>query len=237
MNKQPNMTEIIENFHNGEFIFLHDDDSRENETDIMLAAKHVTPKKINQMRQLGGGLLCVGISPDLGSKLNLSYMWDILLQTKSPSLSNLVNTNRNTSQRSTHSITFNHRTLGGATDLQRSSTISSLHELCKDYTSNNNLSSDFHSIFESPGHLQMLIGSPGLLKSREGHTELSLFLCEVSNLIPIVIMCEILDNQTFTAKSADDCEQLAKENNITFIEVDTILDYYKTNFNNGPGET
>ena len=58
-----------------------------------------------------------------------------------------------------------------------------------------------------------------------------------NNPWPIVIMCEILDNQTFTAKSADDCEQLAKKNNITFIEANTILDYYKTNFDNGPGET
>ena len=54
MTEQASMEEIIKNFQNGEFIFLHDDDSRENETDIMLAAKHVTPQKINQMRQLGG---------------------------------------------------------------------------------------------------------------------------------------------------------------------------------------
>ena len=98
MTEQASMEEIIKNFQNGEFIFLHDDDSRENETDIMLAAKYVTPQKINQMRQLGGGLLCVAISPDIGSKLKLPYMWDILLQTKSPSLTSLVNTQRNTNQ-------------------------------------------------------------------------------------------------------------------------------------------
>ena len=158
MNEQSNIDEIINNFQKGEFIFLHDDDSRENETDIMLAAKHVTPEKIYQMRQLGGGLLCVAISPDIASKLKLSYMWDILLQTQSPSLTDLVNTDRNKSQRSTHSITFNHRKLGGATDSQRSNTISNLYQLCDDYSSNNNFYTDFHSMFESPGHLQMLIG-------------------------------------------------------------------------------
>ena len=230
MNEQSNIDEIINNFQKGEFIFLHDDDSRENETDIMLAAKHVTPEKIYQMRQLGGGLLCVAISPDIASKLKLSYMWDILLQTQSPSLPDLVNTDRNTSQRSTHSITFNHRKLGGATDSQRSNTISNLYQLCDDYSSNNNFYTDFHSMFESPGHLQMLIGSSGLLNSREGHTELSLFLCEISHLTPIVIMCEILDNETFIAKSVTDCKQVAKKNNITFIEAGTILDYYKNNF-------
>ena len=230
MNEQSNIDEIINNFQKGEFIFLHDDDSRENETDIMLAAKHVTPEKIYQMRQLGGGLLCVAISPDIASKLKLSYMWDILLQTQSPSLTDLVNTDRNTSQRSTHSITFNHRKLGGATDSQRSNTISNLYQLCDDYSSNNNFYTDFHSMFESPGHLQMLIGSSGLLNSREGHTELSLFLCEISHLTPIVIMCEILDNETFIAKSVTDCKQVAKKNSITFIEAGTILDYYKNNF-------
>ncbi len=230
MNEQSNIDEIINNFQKGEFIFLHDDDSRENETDIMLAAKHVTPEKIYQMRQLGGGLLCVAISPDIASKLKLSYMWDILLQTQSPSLTDLVNTDRNKSQRSTHSITFNHRKLGGATDSQRSNTISNLYQLCDDYSSNNNFYTDFHSMFESPGHLQMLIGSSGLLNSREGHTELSLFLCEISHLTPIVIMCEILDNETFIAKSVTDCKQVAKKNNITFIEAGTILDYYKNNF-------
>tara|TARA_B100001750_G_scaffold29411_1_gene19879 strand:+ start:1538 stop:2230 length:693 start_codon:yes stop_codon:yes gene_type:complete len=230
LNEQSNIDEIINNFQKGEFIFLHDDDSRENETDIMLAAKHVTPEKIYQMRQLGGGLLCVAISPDIASKLKLSYMWDILLQTQSPSLTDLVNTDRNKSQRSTHSITFNHRKLGGATDSQRSNTISNLYQLCDDYSSNNNFYTDFHSMFESPGHLQMLIGSSGLLNSREGHTELSLFLCEISHLTPIVIMCEILDNETFIAKSVTDCKQVAKKNNITFIEAGTILDYYKNNF-------
>ncbi|MCH2396616.1 MAG: 3,4-dihydroxy-2-butanone-4-phosphate synthase [Nitrososphaerales archaeon] len=230
MTEQASMDEIIKNFQNGEFIFLHDDDSRENETDIMLAAKHVTPQKINQMRQLGGGLLCVAISPDIGSKLKLPYMWDILLQTKSPSLTSLVNTQRNTNQRSTHSITFNHRTLGGATDSQRSDTISSLHKLCEDYTENHNFYDDFHSMFESPGHLQMLIGSPGLLGSREGHTELSLFLCNISNLTPIVIMCEILDNKSFKEKSVANSKSLANENSITFIEAGTILDYYKNNY-------
>ena len=180
--------------------------------------------------RLGGGLLCVAISPDIASKLKLSYMWDILLQTQSPSLTDLVNTDRNKSQRSTHSITFNHRKLGGATDSQRSNTISNLYQLCDDYSSNNNFYTDFHSMFESPGHLQMLIGSSGLLNSREGHTELSLFLCEISHLTPIVIMCEILDNETFIAKSVTDCKQVAKKNNITFIEAGTILDYYKNNF-------
>ena len=230
MTEQASMEEIIKNFQNGEFVFLHDDDSRENETDIMLAAKHVTPQKINQMRHLGGGLLCVAISPDIGSKLKLPYMWDILLQTKSPSLTSLVNTQRNKNQRSTHSITFNHRTLGGATDSQRSDTISSLHKLCENYTENENFYDDFHSMFESPGHLQMLIGSPGLLDSREGHTELSLFLCDISNLTPIVIMCEILDNKRFKEKSVADSKSLAIENNITFIEAGTILDHYKNNY-------
>ena len=225
------MTEIIENFHNGEFIFLHDDDSRENETDIMLAAKHVTPKKINQMRKLGGGLLCVAISPEIGAILKLSYMWEILLKTKSESTSlpNLVNQDRNISQRSTHSITFNHRTLGGATDSQRSCTISTLYQLCENYESNNNFFNDFYSTFESPGHLQMLIGSPGLLNSRDGHTELSLFLCQLTNLTPIVVMCEMLDNQTFQSKSVKDCKSIAQRNNLTFIEANTILDYYKYN--------
>ena len=126
------------------------------------------------MRQLGGGLLCVAISPDIASKLKLSYKWDILLQTQSPSLTDLVNTDRNKSQRSTHSITFNHRKLGGATDSQRSNTISNLYQLCDDYSSNNNFYTDFHSMFESPGHLQLLIGSSGLLNSTLVYTVLTL---------------------------------------------------------------
>ena len=165
MNEQSNIDEIINNFQKGEFIFLHDDDSRENETDIMLAAKHVTPEKIYQMRQLGGGLLCVAISPDIASKLKLSYMWDILLQTQSPSLTDLVNTDRNTSQRSTHSRTFNHRKLGAATDFQRSNNISNLYHLCDDYSCNNTFYTVIHSIIESLGLFPRLIEQSGLLNS------------------------------------------------------------------------
>tara|TARA_B100001013_G_scaffold168000_1_gene100693 strand:- start:4460 stop:5152 length:693 start_codon:yes stop_codon:yes gene_type:complete len=228
LSDRQDISAMIKSLQNGQFILLHDDDSRENETDIMLPAKHVTPKKIYQMRELGGGLLCVAVAPEIGAKLELPYMWEILLKTESESLPQLVNKTRSVSKRSTHSITFNHRRLGGATDSQRSDTISSLHNLCQTYESNDNFYNDFYSDFESPGHLQMLIGSPGLLNSRDGHTELSLFLCKLANLTPVIIMCEILDNQTFNAKSVTDCKNLAKKHNLTFIESHTVIDYYKT---------
>ena len=228
MKDTDDMESIIAQFRTGNFILLHDDESRENEVDMILAGNFATPSNIQIMRELGGGLLCVAIPNEIGLILDLPYMWQLLDSANDSysSLSNIINTDVSVNNRSTHSITFNQRKLGSVTDLGKSNTIISLTKLCNNWSTNNNLKNIFYSTFESPGHLQLLIGTKGLIKSRQGHTELSLFLTNLAELTPVVIMCEMLDGRTFDSLNVEDCKKIAEQNKFIFLESETLIKYY-----------
>ncbi len=55
----------------GQFILLHDSSDRENEVDMVIAAKHVTPEHISQMRQHAGGLICIAVDDVISKNLKL----------------------------------------------------------------------------------------------------------------------------------------------------------------------
>ena len=72
----------------------------------------------------------------------------------------------------------------------------------------------------------MLIGTKDLIKSRQGHTELALFLTNLAQLTPVVIMCEMLDGDTFDSRSVKECKEIAEENKFLFLESETLIQYY-----------
>ena len=94
MKDTDDMESIIAQFRTGNFILLHDDESRENEVDMILAGNFATPSNIQIMRELGGGLLCVAIPNEIGLILDLPYMWQLLDSANDSysSLSNIINT-------------------------------------------------------------------------------------------------------------------------------------------------
>jgi len=72
----------------------------------------------------------------------------------------------------------------------------------------------------------LLIGTKGLIKLRQGHTELALFLTNLAQLTPVVIMCEMLDGHTFDSRSVEDCKKIAEQNKFLFLESETLIKYY-----------
>ena len=66
--------DLIQDFKTGQFIILVDDEDRENEGDVILAADHVTPEKINFMAKLARGLICLSMTPTQVEKLQLPMM-------------------------------------------------------------------------------------------------------------------------------------------------------------------
>ena len=66
--------EAIKAFKIGEMLILIDDEERENEGDLIIAAEKATPEDINFMTKYGRGLICVGIKKDIARKLRLNYM-------------------------------------------------------------------------------------------------------------------------------------------------------------------
>jgi len=68
----------IEAFKNGEIVLIFDDDNRERETDMIIAAEHMTPEHMTTIRNDAGGLVCVPLSAEVSNKLGIPFMTDIM---------------------------------------------------------------------------------------------------------------------------------------------------------------
>ena len=76
------LQEAISSLRKGDFILLHDESTRENEVDMVVAADLVTPEHISRMRQDAGGLICLSINYTFATSLGLNYMHDILFNSQ-----------------------------------------------------------------------------------------------------------------------------------------------------------
>jgi 3,4-dihydroxy 2-butanone 4-phosphate synthase len=214
----------IQSLKRGEFVLLFDSAGRENEIDLVVAAEFVTPEHVARMRQHGGGLLCIAIENEFATSLGLRYMHDILADASTDR--EMIMGLAPYGDKPTFSISVNHyQTYTGITDKDRSLTI---REMAKIFELENK-KKKFVSSFKTPGHIPLLIASKGLLDSRQGHTEMSVYLAKLANLIPVTAICEMMDAETYMALSLDKAEKYAKQNGIPLIDGKELLEYSKVN--------
>ncbi len=229
-NQSSNLMDAILNLRQGRFVLIHDFSDRENETDMVIAAQHVTPEHIKIMRKDAGGLICVAIRYDIANKLGLPYMLDILdfASKNYPNLSDLIKSQASYGK-SAFSISVNHKdTFTGITDTDRTLTIREIAKLCDLALKNfDDVHYRFASIFRAPGHVQLLIASDGLISKRVGHTELSVYLAQLAGLIPVTVICEMLDDETHRSLPSISAKNYAEMHNIPFVEGYEIVKYYK----------
>lgn len=214
----------INRLKNGEFVLIYDDDERESETDMVIGAEFVTGSQVATMRQDAGGLICTCIHPKFSDEIDLPFMYDIMefAKDKFPVLGKLTPNDIPYDERSSFSLWVNNRkTFTGITDNDRALTISSVAELCKDKRFD-----QFGNEFRSPGHVALLNGADGLLKRRQGHTELSLSLAEMAGITPVTVVCEMMDGETKESRSIESAENYAKEHDLTFLDGNKIIDEY-----------
>lgn len=215
--------EAVEALKDGKFILIHDSESRENEVDMVKAAQHISFPDIATMRTDAGGLICLAIPHEIASKLNLIFMHDLLhsASKNNPSLSQMISSIAPYGDRPSFSITVNHiDTFTGITDKDRALTITAMSDVCSQIDKNGKL--EFSKKFRSPGHVHILIGAKELLKERSGHTELSIKLLKHANLIPAVVICEMLDSETGGALSVSKATEYSKKFKIPFVESSQI---------------
>jgi 3,4-dihydroxy 2-butanone 4-phosphate synthase len=212
----------LQSLKRGEFALLFDSAGRENEIDMVVAAEFVTPEHVARMRQHAGGLLCIAIDNDFGNSLGLRYMHDLLAESLTDK--EMIMGLAPYGDRPTFSISVNHyQTYTGITDKDRSLTI---HEMSKIFNVENK-KKKFISTFKTPGHVPLLLASKGLLESRQGHTEMSIYLTKLAGLTPVTAICEMMDAETYTALSVDKAEKYAKQNAIPLIDGKELLEYSK----------
>ncbi|HJU13911.1 MAG TPA: 3,4-dihydroxy-2-butanone-4-phosphate synthase [Candidatus Nitrosotalea sp.] len=222
------LEEALNSLRRGEFVLLHDGDTRENEVDMVVAADFVTPAHIARMRQDAGGLICLSINNAFAKKLGLSYMHDILSASQSLDAvsKGMIIGKAPYGDRPSFSVSINHKdTYTGVTDRDRALTMSEMANLYK--ASVENKKEVFNSSFRTPGHVPLLIASEGLLASRLGHTEMSVYLATLAGLSPVTVICEMLDSETYGALSAEKAKKYAKQNAIPYFDGSSLVEYAK----------
>ena len=221
----------IADLQNGKFILIFDDDSREGETDLVIASEFVTHDSIKTMRRDGGGLIFLMISKEVANKLKLPFLADMYseIQNKYPVLKELVPNDIPYDTKSSFSLYINHRkTFTGITDIDRSLTMRKFAELVKNSKNLNDgqATTMFGKEFRSPGHVPICVAAEKLLDARKGHTELVISMMKMANLTPAGSGCEIMSDNG-RALSKDKAKKYADAHELTFLEGKEIFEAWK----------
>ena len=194
-----NILEIISDIKDGKMVIIVDDESRENEGDLICAADLVTPEIINFMASKGKGLICLPMSTELCQKYDLQMM---------------TNNNRAANKTAfTVSIEAAEGITTGISAADRSHTI-------KTAVNKNSKPSDI----VQPGHVFPLKAMKGGVLSRAGHTEAACDLAKLAGLQSAGVICEIM-NEDGTMARRDDLIKFGNENNIKVGTIADLIDY------------
>ena len=220
--------EAIEAFHQGRFVFVYDADGREEETDFFLPAMACKPEHVRQMRKDGGGLIFLMVGNGVATKIGLPFMADILMDAAATYdvLQAFVPDDIPYDTKSSFSVAINHReTFTGITDKDRALTISEFGKLAAHAEG---ISSDeavglYGRAFRSPGHVPICVASEQPLRTRFGHTELSVALLLMAGMEPVAVGCEMMADDGGSL-SRDDARAYANGLGAPFLEGKDIIE-------------
>lgn len=179
----------------GEPLLLYDAPGREEETDLVFAARHATPERVRLLRQRGGGLVFIAVAHSAAVRLGLPFM-DAVLDSAAadfPALAALRADDLPYDSRSSFSLWLNARdTYTGITDRDRARTVAAFGELAAAELEPDAAQLLLGERFRSPGHVPVCVAHPDGLAGRQGHTELMVALAEMAGLPPVAFGCEML---------------------------------------------
>ncbi|MEA1936109.1 MAG: bifunctional 3,4-dihydroxy-2-butanone-4-phosphate synthase/GTP cyclohydrolase II [Thermodesulfobacteriota bacterium] len=191
--------EAIEDIKNGKMIILVDDEDRENEGDLCIAAEHVTPEAINFMARYGRGLICLSLDSEIADRLNLPLM---------------VRDNSSRFQTAfTVSIEARHGVTTGISAADRATTI--LTAVAHDAKPDD---------IVSPGHVFPLRARKGGVLVRTGQTEGSVDLSRLSGLRSAGVICEVM-NEDGTMARMPDLEIFAKKHGLKIVTIADLINF------------
>jgi 3,4-dihydroxy 2-butanone 4-phosphate synthase/GTP cyclohydrolase II len=198
-----NIESAIEDIKEGKIVILVDDEDRENEGDLMIAAEKVTPEVINFMTKYGRGLVCLSLTPERIEELKLPMM---------------VSNNRSKFQTAfTVSIEARRGVTTGISAADRAATVLTAID---DGTEAEDLI--------SPGHIFPLRAREGGVLVRSGQTEGSVDLARLAGLKPAAVICEIM-NEDGTMARMPDLSIFAKRHHLKIVTIADIIKYRMQN--------
>ncbi len=190
--------EAIEDIRAGKMVIVVDDEDRENEGDLIMAAEMATPEAVNFIVKNARGLLCVAITKERARELELPLM-----------------VNNNTEyMRTAFTVSVDHKSVTtGISASERAATIRAL--------ANPDIKGDD---FLRPGHIFPLIAKDGGVMVRAGHTEASADLARLAGLVPAGLICEIM-NEDGTMARRPDLEAFGAAHGLKMVSVADLISY------------
>ncbi len=199
MYKFNTIEEAIEDIKDGKMIIVVDDEDRENEGDLLMAAEKVRPEAINFMAKYGRGLICMPVNEDRLQKLNLQLMVS----------------NNTESHQTAFTVSIDAKeTTTGISAQERAMTIKKIvDEQVKEED------------FKRPGHVFPLEAKKGGVLKRAGHTEAAVDLSVLAGLYPAGVICEIM-NEDGTMARVPELMEFASKHGLKIISIADLI-YYR----------
>src|SRR5688572_30335000 len=191
--------DAIDAFRAGEIIIVCDDEDRENEGDLTLAAEKVTPQAINFMAKYGRGLICMPMTPERLDELEIPLM-----------------VNQNTARLGTAfcvTIEAKHSTSTGISAGDRSNTVLAAID-----------PRTRPADLARPGHMFPLRAQPGGVLVRAGQTEAAVDLARIAGLYPAGVICEIMNDDGSMAR-VPELTKFAKRHKLLMITIADLIKY------------
>lgn len=189
------INEVVEDIRNGKMVIIMDDEDRENEGDLLIAASKVSAEDINFMARYGRGLICLTLTQERCEQLDLPLM--------------VSQNGCSHSTNFTMSINAAQGVVKGASAADRAKTVQAA---VAPYACPSDL--------VQPGHIFPLMAKAGGVLTRAGHTEAGCDLARLAGLEPAAVIVEIL-NEDGTMARRPELEKFANEHNI---KIGTIAD-------------
>ena len=197
--KLSSIEEALQDFKEGKFVIVVDDEDRENEGDLIIAAEKITPEKVNFMLKNARGVLCAPITLSRAEELDLPHQ-----------------VSDNTSMLGTpFTVTVDKlegRTTGVSTH-DRAETIKALAD-----------PKSTPQTFGRPGHINPLYAQDNGVLRRSGHTEAAVDLCKLSGLYPVGALIEIMNDDGSMARMPQ-LQEKAKEWDMKIITIKDLIAY------------
>ncbi len=191
--------EVLDALRAGKMIVVVDDEDRENEGDLIVAAEHATPEVINFMATHGRGLICLTLTPERGRQLGLELMVPVTTEHHGTAF--------------TVSVDAVEGATTGISARDRARTV----QVCLDPATR-------PADLRRPGHVFPLIARPGGVLTRAGHTEAASDLGRLAGLEPAGVICEVLKDDGEMARLPD-LISFAREHGLLITSVAKVISY------------
>ena len=192
--------EAIEQIRRGGMVVVVDDEDRENEGDLIMAAEDVTPEAMAFFLEYTSGLYCVPLEPARADELDLPLM--VVANTEALRTAFTV------------SVDYRHGTTTGISSHDRAVTIKSLIDPATRPTDLNR-----------PGHIFPLRYRPGGVLKRAGHTEATVDLCRLAGKSPSGVLCEIVTKDKSDMARLPELTEFAREHGLPIVSIADLIRY------------